>query len=73
MTSAIGWYGPLIDLSEASLHVGDFVQLLVFVHRSTPTVQVECYCVCLSVCRMYLDVIYFCLFDSLLIEFWYCN
>ncbi|XP_075647494.1 uncharacterized protein LOC142618439 isoform X2 [Castanea sativa] len=39
MTSAIGWYGPLIDLSEASLHVGDFVQLLVFVHRSTPTVQ----------------------------------
>ncbi|KAM4069915.1 hypothetical protein ACB094_12G126000 [Castanea mollissima] len=39
MTSAIGWYGPLIDLSEASIHVGDFVQLLVFVHRSTPTVQ----------------------------------
>ncbi|KAK4572898.1 hypothetical protein RGQ29_031054 [Quercus rubra] len=39
MTSAIGWYGPLIDLSEASLHVGDFVQLLVLVHRSTPTVQ----------------------------------
>ncbi|KAB1205355.1 hypothetical protein CJ030_MR7G010697 [Morella rubra] len=36
MTSAIGWYGPLIDLSEAALHVGDFVQLLVFVHRSTP-------------------------------------
>ncbi|GMY06815.1 LOC100273399 isoform [Fagus crenata] len=36
MTSAIGWYGPLIHLSEAALHVGDFVQLLVFVHRSTP-------------------------------------
>ncbi|KAI6690889.1 hypothetical protein NL676_027717 [Syzygium grande] len=36
MASAIGWYGPLIDLSEAASHVGDFVQLLVFVHRSTP-------------------------------------
>ncbi|KAF5740301.1 hypothetical protein HS088_TW11G00368 [Tripterygium wilfordii] len=36
MTSAIGWYGPLIDLSKAALHIGDFVQLLVFVHRSTP-------------------------------------
>ncbi|XP_030536791.1 uncharacterized protein LOC115745219 isoform X2 [Rhodamnia argentea] len=36
MASAIGWYGPLIDLSKASSHVGDFVQLLVFVHRSTP-------------------------------------
>ncbi|GLT73503.1 hypothetical protein SLA2020_453570 [Shorea laevis] len=36
MTSAIGWYGPLIDLSGAALHVGDFVQLLVLVHRSTP-------------------------------------
>ncbi|XVF36874.1 hypothetical protein REPUB_Repub19eG0096300 [Reevesia pubescens] len=30
------WYGPLIDLSNASHHVGHFVQLLVFVHRSTP-------------------------------------
>ncbi|XVE55375.1 hypothetical protein DITRI_Ditri03aG0153600 [Diplodiscus trichospermus] len=30
------WYGPLIDLSKASHHVGHFVQLLVFVHRSTP-------------------------------------
>ncbi|OMO62607.1 hypothetical protein CCACVL1_22724 [Corchorus capsularis] len=30
------WYGPLIDLSKASEHVGHFVQLLVFVHRSTP-------------------------------------
>ncbi|KGN54583.1 uncharacterized protein LOC101215044 [Cucumis sativus] len=34
--SVIGWYGPLIDLSEVALHVGDFVQLLVFIHRSTP-------------------------------------
>ncbi|XP_039053131.1 uncharacterized protein LOC120195093 isoform X2 [Hibiscus syriacus] len=33
-------YGPLIDLSEASHHMGHFVQLLVFVHRSTP-VQVS--------------------------------
>ncbi|XWS15102.1 hypothetical protein CRYUN_Cryun35bG0065300 [Craigia yunnanensis] len=30
------WYGPLIDLSKASHHVGNFVQLLGFVHRSTP-------------------------------------
>ncbi|PON59827.1 hypothetical protein PanWU01x14_157220 [Parasponia andersonii] len=36
MTSAVGWYGPLIDLAKAALHVGHFVQLLVFVHRSTP-------------------------------------
>ncbi|EXB44352.1 hypothetical protein L484_020164 [Morus notabilis] len=36
MTSAVGWYGPLIDLSKASFHVGDFVQLLVFLHPSTP-------------------------------------
>ncbi|XP_062099198.1 uncharacterized protein LOC133805111 isoform X2 [Humulus lupulus] len=36
MTSVVGWYGPLIDLSRAALHIGDFVQLLVFVHRSTP-------------------------------------
>ncbi|XP_059631855.1 uncharacterized protein LOC132274560 [Cornus florida] len=34
--AAIGWYGPLIDLSKASSHIGDYVQLLVFVHRSTP-------------------------------------
>lgn len=41
MTSTIGWYGPLIDLSEAASHVGDFVvQLIVFVHCSTP-VQVS--------------------------------
>ncbi|KAJ0984506.1 hypothetical protein J5N97_002862 [Dioscorea zingiberensis] len=32
--AAIGWYGPLIDLSEAASHLDDFVQLLVFVHRS---------------------------------------
>ncbi|KAI9086863.1 hypothetical protein K1719_031186 [Acacia pycnantha] len=37
MASALGWYGPLIDLSRASSHFGDFVQLLLFVlHRSTP-------------------------------------
>ncbi|XP_037496344.1 uncharacterized protein LOC105638906 isoform X3 [Jatropha curcas] len=36
MTSAIGWYGPLIDLSKASSHIGDFVQLLVVVHRCNP-------------------------------------
>ncbi|KAK7373124.1 hypothetical protein VNO80_06522 [Phaseolus coccineus] len=36
MASAFGWFGPLIDLSKASSHVGDFVQLLVFVHRSFP-------------------------------------
>uniref|UniRef100_A0A7N0TSE1 Uncharacterized protein n=1 Tax=Kalanchoe fedtschenkoi TaxID=63787 RepID=A0A7N0TSE1_KALFE len=36
MASAIGWYGPLIDLSEASSHVTQFVQLLVFLHRCTP-------------------------------------
>eukprot|EP00257_Ricinus_communis_P013908 XP_015571460.1 uncharacterized protein LOC8274093 isoform X1 [Ricinus communis] len=36
MTSAIGWYGPLIDLSKAASHIGDFVQLLVFVHRCSP-------------------------------------
>lgn len=34
--TAIGWYGPLIDLSKASSYTDDFVQLLVFVHRSTP-------------------------------------
>ncbi|XP_021855738.1 uncharacterized protein [Spinacia oleracea] len=32
----MGWYGPLIDLSAAASHVGDFVQFLVFVHRSNP-------------------------------------
>lgn len=36
MGMGMGWYGPLIDLSAASSHVGDLVQLLVFVHRSTP-------------------------------------
>ncbi|XP_030505115.1 uncharacterized protein LOC115720088 isoform X2 [Cannabis sativa] len=36
MSSVVGWYGPLIDLSSVALHIGDFVQLLVFVHRSTP-------------------------------------
>ncbi|XP_014504088.1 uncharacterized protein LOC106764323 isoform X2 [Vigna radiata var. radiata] len=36
MASAFGWFGPLIDLSRASSHIGDFVQLLVFVHRSFP-------------------------------------
>ncbi|KAJ8762778.1 hypothetical protein K2173_022907 [Erythroxylum novogranatense] len=36
MTSAIGWYGPLIDLSAVASHIGGFVQLIVFVHRSTP-------------------------------------
>ncbi|KAI4307299.1 hypothetical protein L6164_030503 [Bauhinia variegata] len=34
MSSVLGWYGPLIDLHKASSHIGDFVQLLVFVHRS---------------------------------------
>ncbi|KAK2999237.1 hypothetical protein RJ639_024257 [Escallonia herrerae] len=34
--AAMGWYGPLIDLSKASSHIGDYVQLLVLVHRSTP-------------------------------------
>lgn len=34
--SGIGWFGPQIDLSDAPSHVGDFVQLLVFVHRSVP-------------------------------------
>ncbi|KAL6525103.1 hypothetical protein OROMI_030696 [Orobanche minor] len=36
MAAAIGWYGPLIDLSKASSYIGDYVQLLVYVHRSTP-------------------------------------
>ncbi|KAL8059685.1 hypothetical protein ABFX02_03G103100 [Erythranthe guttata] len=36
MAAAIGWYGPLIDLSKASSYIGDYVQLLVFVHKSTP-------------------------------------
>ncbi|XP_010272827.1 PREDICTED: uncharacterized protein LOC104608507 isoform X1 [Nelumbo nucifera] len=34
--AAIGWYGPLIDLSKAGSHVGEYVQLLVFVHKSRP-------------------------------------
>ncbi|KAK6132018.1 hypothetical protein DH2020_034244 [Rehmannia glutinosa] len=36
MAAAIGWYGPLIDLCKASSYIGDYVQLLVFVHRITP-------------------------------------
>ncbi|CAN1351957.1 hypothetical protein LINPERPRIM_LOCUS42641 [Linum perenne] len=36
MSYAIGWYGPQIDLCKAESHIGDFVQLLVFIHRSTP-------------------------------------
>ncbi|CDP15810.1 unnamed protein product [Coffea canephora] len=36
MAAVFGWYGPLIDLSKAPSHVGDYVQLLVFVHKSTP-------------------------------------
>lgn len=35
-SSIIGWYGPLIDLSNASAHIDDFVQLLAFVHSSQP-------------------------------------
>lgn len=38
--SAVGWYGPLIDLSSAESHLDDggggFVQLLVFVRHSQP-------------------------------------
>ncbi|KAL4559125.1 hypothetical protein LXL04_031259 [Taraxacum kok-saghyz] len=34
--ATIGWYGPLIDLSEASSHSGHFVQLLVLVHQTIP-------------------------------------
>lgn len=34
--AAIGWYGPLIDLSEAASHSGHFVQLLVLVHKTIP-------------------------------------
>ncbi|KAL5558372.1 hypothetical protein UlMin_034583 [Ulmus minor] len=36
MSSVLGWYGPLIDLSTAANHIGHFVQLLVFIHRSNP-------------------------------------
>ncbi|KAL5078679.1 hypothetical protein RYX36_007100 [Vicia faba] len=36
MASPFGWYGPLIDLCNASHHIGEFVQLLVFVHRCFP-------------------------------------
>ncbi|XP_047977188.1 uncharacterized protein LOC125219291 isoform X1 [Salvia hispanica] len=36
MATAIGWYGPLIDLCKASSYVGDYVQLVVFVHQFTP-------------------------------------
>nr|ABR17401.1 unknown [Picea sitchensis] len=34
--AGIGWYGPLIDLSAASSHLGAYVQLLVFVHQFHP-------------------------------------
>ncbi|VFQ59734.1 unnamed protein product [Cuscuta campestris] len=34
--AAIVNYGPLIDLSNASAHIDGYVQLVVFVHRSTP-------------------------------------
>ncbi|KAM0952650.1 putative nucleic acid-binding protein [Dioscorea sansibarensis] len=34
--AANAWYGPLIDLSDAASHLDDFVQLIVFVHRSQP-------------------------------------
>ncbi|KAK1436417.1 hypothetical protein QVD17_02197 [Tagetes erecta] len=34
--ATIGWYGPLINLSEAASHRGHFVQLLVFVHNTLP-------------------------------------
>lgn len=34
--AGMGWLGPLIDLSAAASHGGDFVQLLVVVHRSNP-------------------------------------
>ncbi|KAF6155525.1 hypothetical protein GIB67_017880 [Kingdonia uniflora] len=37
LMSLIGWYGSLIDLSRASSHMGDYVQLLVFVHRTRPS------------------------------------
>eukprot|EP00262_Sarcandra_glabra_P001470 TRINITY_DN11583_c0_g3_i1.p1 TRINITY_DN11583_c0_g3~~TRINITY_DN11583_c0_g3_i1.p1 ORF type:complete len:444 (-),score=58.76 TRINITY_DN11583_c0_g3_i1:382-1713(-) len=36
MEEAIGWFGPLIDLSEAAFHIGCYVQLLVFLHTSRP-------------------------------------
>ncbi|XP_022885835.1 uncharacterized protein LOC111402035 isoform X2 [Olea europaea var. sylvestris] len=36
MAAAIGWYGPLIDLCKASSNVGGYVQILVYVHKSTP-------------------------------------
>ncbi|XP_020115095.1 uncharacterized protein LOC109728944 isoform X1 [Ananas comosus] len=44
--SAVGWYGPLIDLSSAESHLDDgggggggFVQLLVFVRHSQPILK----------------------------------
>ncbi|KHN33874.1 hypothetical protein glysoja_021755 [Glycine soja] len=50
MGSTFGWYGPLIDLSIASSHVGDFIQLLVFVHRCFPVQTTSCKAiVCLSI------------------------
>ncbi|KAF8404150.1 hypothetical protein HHK36_009030 [Tetracentron sinense] len=41
--AAIAWYGPLIDLSKAASHIGDYVQLLVFVHRSRPIQKFKSY------------------------------
>ncbi|XP_019245371.1 PREDICTED: uncharacterized protein LOC109225220 isoform X2 [Nicotiana attenuata] len=34
--AAIVCYGPLIDLSKAAIHIGEYVQLLVLVHNITP-------------------------------------
>ena len=48
--AGMGWYGPLIDLSRASSHVGDYVQLLVFVHKSTP----------IQVSPLFKSLIFFC-------------
>ncbi|XP_072971421.1 uncharacterized protein [Typha angustifolia] len=36
---AIGWYGPLVDLSAVGSHLGHFVQLIVFVRRSEPILK----------------------------------
>ncbi|KAK1279318.1 hypothetical protein QJS04_geneDACA020694 [Acorus gramineus] len=43
MDGVIGWCGPLIDLSSAASHVGDYVQLVVFVRQSR-LVQVPLLC-----------------------------
>lgn len=47
MATAIGWYGPLIDLCKASSYVGDYVQLVVFVHQFTPIQVFLCVFYCL--------------------------